>query len=115
MRAANPDLRAVTVVRYPARRGPGDTAEMQKALAASLESGQCRIVADMSGCAFLYSCSFTCLLRALQRARECGGDLRLCGPGWGKGGRFGRLLDALGLEEVFETFETEAEAVRSFR
>ncbi len=54
-------------------------ATMKRALQALLEAGRTKLVVDLSGITYIDSTGLGELVRSMKRARELGGDLRLCG------------------------------------
>lgn len=78
-------------------------------LAAQLSHGASRLVLDMRGVTFLDSASLGQLIAARKRALDRGGDLRII-----PGSRVRELLALTQLDRVFEVFEDELSAVRSF-
>jgi anti-sigma B factor antagonist len=52
---------------------------MKRALQALLEAGRTKLVVDLSGITYIDSTGLGELVRSMKRARELGGDLRLCG------------------------------------
>ncbi|MCA1559727.1 MAG: STAS domain-containing protein [Acidobacteria bacterium] len=72
--------------------------------------GCVRIVVDLAGVTYIDSSGVGMLAAKLKTVRESGGDMRLVHLT----SRSQRLLGMMKLVTVFETFENEAEAVRSF-
>ena len=72
--------------------------------------GRVRIVVDLGGVTFIDSSGVGMMAAKLKTVRESGGDMRLLHLT----SRSQRLLGMMKLMTVFETFEDEASAVRSF-
>lgn len=53
---------------------------LRKQLHAIVDSGQCRIVVDLSATEFIDSSGLGALISGLKVARQAGGDLRIAGP-----------------------------------
>lgn len=82
-------------------RGDLDVASadsFQAALAAALEAGDVRVVVDLAELAFIDSSGLGALIRALKRARERGGGVRVenVSP------TVRRVFEITGLVEVFD-------------
>jgi anti-sigma B factor antagonist len=72
--------------------------------------GRLKIVLDLSQVTYIDSCGLGALVGKFVSVRRKGGDLKLLNPS----PRSERVIDISGLMNVFETFESEAEAVSSF-
>jgi anti-sigma B factor antagonist len=75
-----------------------------------IDRGQVRIVVDLAGVTYIDSSGVGMMAAKLKRVRESGGDMRLAHLT----SRSQRLLGMLKLKTVFETFDDEESAVRSF-
>jgi anti-sigma B factor antagonist len=75
-----------------------------------LERGRVKIVVDLGGVTYIDSSSVGMLIGKLKNVRESGGDIRLLHVTT----RGQRLFGMLKIRTLFEAFEDEAEAVRSF-
>jgi anti-sigma B factor antagonist len=75
-----------------------------------LERGRVKIVVDLGGVTYIDSSSVGMLIGKLKNVRESGGDIRLLHVTT----RGQRLFAMLKIRTLFEAFEDEAEAVRSF-
>ena len=76
-----------------------------------LHEGHVRILVNLDGVTFIDSSGVGMLVARLQTVREKGGAMKLVN---GAGSRNQRLLSMLKLNVVFEIFEDEASALRSF-
>ena len=72
--------------------------------------GQFRLVVDLAEVTYIDSSGIGMMAAKLKRARDSGGDMRLVHLT----SRSQRLLGMMKLMTVFETFEDEVAAVRSF-
>lgn len=73
-------------------------------------AGKTRFVVDLGGVEYIDSAGLGELVRAMKRAREGGGDVRLCrlcGPVL-------RIFEITGLNKAFAVYPTREEAVASF-
>lgn len=75
-----------------------------------LDQGRVKIVVDLGGVSFIDSSGVGMLVGKLQSVRAKGGDIRLLHVTT----RGQRLFGMLKILTVFEVFEDEAQAVRSF-
>ncbi|MBI3031660.1 MAG: STAS domain-containing protein [Candidatus Rokubacteria bacterium] len=83
---------------------------MSRVLQEHLDAGEIRLVLDLGGLTYVDSSGLGEMLRALKRAREGGGDLRLCGL-------FGyalRIFEMTGLDKVLAVYATRQEALTSW-
>jgi anti-sigma B factor antagonist len=72
--------------------------------------GRVKIVADLNGVSYIDSSGVGMMAAKLKTVREVGGDIRLLNLN----ARGQRLFSLAKLRMAFETFDDEAEAVRSF-
>lgn len=104
-------LKRVDVITVSGRLDGGSASRLQEVLEASLNSGRYRLVVDVSGVDPISSAGLEVLVAARDRARRSnGGDLILVGASPG----IRRALELAGLDGIFETFETPADAVNRF-
>ena len=87
----------------------GDLAFGRK-IAECAAAGIVKIVVDLGGVTFIDSSGIGMLAAKLKHVRERGGDIRLVHLT----SRSQRLLGTMKLMMVFESYETEAEAVKSY-
>lgn len=101
----------VSIVELPGRlvRGAA-TAALRHSIQGLLDSGQARILLDMTQLTFLDSAGLGDLVDCHRRVAETGGALRLLGPS----ARILELLDITQLTALFESFEDESAALASF-
>ena len=79
-------------------------------VAGLIDRGRIKIVVDLGGVTYIDSSGVGMMAAKLKRIRDRGGDMRLVHLT----SRSQRLLGMLKLMTVFETYEDEASAVRSF-
>ncbi len=105
------ERRDVTILVLEGRlvEGPGDR-QLQEATEVLLESRRLRVVVDLSSVTTIDSRGLGELVTSEQRIREAGGRLKLIHPT----DRVVRVLDIAQVLPLFEVFETEEDAVRSF-
>jgi anti-sigma B factor antagonist len=73
--------------------------------------GRVKIVLDLRGVTYIDSCGLGSIVGKFVSVRRKGGDVKLLNLS----PRSHRVIDISGLLRVFETFESESEAVSSFR
>lgn len=89
--------------------GEGDVV-LRDRVHALLEEGKRRILLNLEKVSYMDSAGIGELVACYKRAREKGGTVKLLRPS----GKVQDLLQLTKLEEVFETFDNENEAVASF-
>lgn len=89
--------------------GEGDVV-LRDRVHALLEEGKKRILLNLEKVSYMDSAGIGELVACYKRAREKGGTLKLLKPS----GKVQDLLQLTKLEEVFETFDSEKEALASF-
>ena len=105
-----PAERDVTVVR-PGRRLTMVTApQFVAAVSELVAGGQARLVVDLAGTEFVDSSGLGALVSCLKKARQAGGDLRLCGAGE----QVSMVLDLTNLARVLPSRPSVAEAIADF-
>ena len=75
-----------------------------------LDSGKTRILLNLEKISYMDSAGIGELVACYKRAREKGGTVRLLKPS----GKVYDLLQLTKLEEVFDTFNDESEAIKAF-
>ncbi len=83
---------------------------MSRVLQEHLDAGETRLVLDLGGLTYVDSPGLGEMLKALKRAREAGGDLRLCGLY----GYVLRIFEMTGLDKVLAVYATRQEALTSW-
>jgi len=75
-----------------------------------LDAGRTRLVLDLGDVSYIDSAGLGEVVRAMKRAREVGGDLRLCGLR----GDVLRIFEITGLGKAISVYPTREEAVASW-
>ena len=75
-----------------------------------LDAGKSKILLNLQGVTYMDSAGIGELVACYKRAREKGGSVRLLNPS----GKVSDLLQLTKLEQVFDTFRDEKEALKSF-
>jgi anti-anti-sigma factor len=89
--------------------GEGDVV-LRETIDKSLKEGRKKLVLNLSRVSYMDSAGIGELVACYKRAREAGGHLKLLNPS----GKVYDLLQLTKLEEIFETFRDEKEALESF-
>jgi len=104
------EVKGVTLLEVSGRIDSINVHELGEALNARIEAGDAQIVVDLSGVEYVSFVGLRELVVALKKVKRGTGDLRLAGPSQ-------RVVDTLklaGVEELFETFPNQVEAMGSF-
>lgn len=83
---------------------------LERALARAIEGGRVEIVVSCAGVTFLSSTGMGALIQFLQKARAQGGDIRFCHMQ----DNALTVLTMLGLQNIFQVFHEEEEAIASY-
>lgn len=75
-----------------------------------LNAGRVKLVLDLGSIEYIDSAGLGEIVRAMKRAREAGGDLRLCGVH----GQVGKIIEITGLHKAIAVYSTREEAVASW-
>ena len=89
--------------------GEGDVL-LRETVETLLKEGRSKIVLNLARISYMDSAGIGELVACYKRSRERGGQLKLLNPS----GKVYDLLQLTKLEEIFETFRDEGEAIQSF-
>jgi anti-sigma B factor antagonist len=89
--------------------GEGDVM-LRETVEELLKGGNSKIVLNLSRISYMDSAGIGELVACYKRSREKGGHLKLLNPS----GKVYDLLQLTKLEEIFETYKDEGEAIQSF-
>lgn len=89
--------------------GEGDVL-LRETIETLLKEGRSKIVLNLARISYMDSAGIGELVACYKRSREKGGELKLLNPS----GKVYDLLQLTKLEEIFETFRDEGEAIQSF-
>ncbi len=89
--------------------GEGDVV-LRETVETLLKEGRSKIVLNLARISYMDSAGIGELVACYKRSRERGGQLKLLNPS----GKVYDLLQLTKLEEIFETFRDEGEAIQSF-
>jgi anti-anti-sigma factor len=84
--------------------------DLRDRIAATVDEGRLKLVIDMADLTFVDSCGIGILISKLVSIRRRGGDLRLLNVT----ARGQHLLEITRLEDVFQRYTSETEAIASF-
>jgi anti-anti-sigma factor len=85
--------------------------EFQECLAALLEEGKVKIIADMSELEYIAAAGLGTIMGEFNEARNGGGDLILCGMS----PKIRNLFDMLGFSRLLTIYGDQEEAARKFK
>ncbi|TDI12573.1 MAG: anti-sigma factor antagonist [Acidobacteria bacterium] len=89
--------------------GEGDVL-LRETVETLIKEGRSKIVLNLARISYMDSAGIGELVACYKRSREKGGQLKLLNPS----GKVYDLLQLTKLEEIFETFRDEGEAIQSF-
>src|SRR3989338_5792276 len=75
-----------------------------------INAGRIKLVLDLESIEYIDSAGLGEIVRAMKRARDAGGDLRLCGVH----GQVGKIIEITGLNKAIAVYSTREEAVASW-
>lgn len=105
------EYKRVDLVEVNGRIDSSTAPQLEKALQSIIDEGRYRIVVDMSGVDFMSSAGLRALLSAVKQVRRFNrGDLRLANVQT----KVAKAFELAGLNEVFQFFENDVDAVGSF-
>ena len=84
---------------------------MRQVIEELLDAGKTRLVVDLRGITYIDSAGLGELVRGMKRAREAGGDLRLCGVRR----EVLRIFKMTGLNKAIALYPTRKKAAASWR
>lgn len=111
MRIERLESGAVTVLRLQGEIDDVGMNELRLALMGCIQDQRVNVVLNMSGVPFVSYMGVGVLVERLRQVRACGGDLRLVGVNL----YTQRLFRMVGVTRVFQTCETETQAIQSFQ
>ena len=89
--------------------GEGDVV-LRETVESLLKEGRTKLVLNLSRISYMDSAGIGELVACYKRSRDKGGHLKLLNPS----GKVYDLLQLTKLEEIFETYRDEGEAIQSF-
>lgn len=102
---------SVTTLRLQGDLDEGSVPELRITLLDLLRDGDCNLVVNLTGVAFVSYMGVGILVERLRQFRTAGGDIKLAGMNL----YTQRLFRMVGVTSLFETFDTEAQAVRVYQ
>ncbi|MDI7276323.1 MAG: STAS domain-containing protein [Anaerolineae bacterium] len=107
---ATRELAGAAVIRAAGRLDALVSPELDQAISQVVEGGQVRLVVDCTDVSYISSSCLRVLLLGARRARELGGDLKLCCLSE----RVQQIFALAGFDLVFDLCPSEDEAVAAF-
>lgn len=111
LKVTTKEYKRVDLIQVVGRIDSSTAPQLEKALQKNIDEGRYRIVVEMSGVEFMSSAGLRALLSAVKQVRRFNrGDLRLAGvhP------KVKKAFDLAGLNQLFEFFDNDVDAVGSF-
>lgn len=105
--SAQPSSNGIAVVNVQGEVDVYTAPKLKEEIHNRLDSGENKVVVDLTNVAYMDSSGLGVLIGALKRAREEGGDLMVASPN----PRISRILDVTGLSRIFNVRATMQEAV----
>lgn len=100
----------VDLVKINGRVDSSTAPQLGEALNEQFGSGTNNLVLDLADVDYMSSAGLREMVAALKKAKQSGGDLRLCTPSE----RVLEVLDLAGLDSIFQIFDDQVAAVGSF-
>ena len=100
----------VDVVEVVGRITSENASEFDAVLAELIDKGRYELVLDLSAVSYMSSAGLRALVGALRTCKRYSGDVRLANIS----DRVKEVLDLAGLASVFQTFDSQVDAVGSF-
>jgi anti-sigma B factor antagonist len=101
----------ITVLKLSGRLILDNCSELRDAVDALVEQGRPKVVLDVQDVTYIDSAGLGVLASKYLSVRRAGGDIKLVHLG----ARSAHVLDITHLDRIFETFDSEDEAIRSFQ
>jgi anti-anti-sigma factor len=100
-----------TLVRPQGRLDAASAPLLDQELQQHLADGHTQILIDLSGTRYINSNGLRVLLRASQAIRRQGGRMKICCLG----ARLADIFSMAGFDQLFEIYETRAQAEQAFK
>lgn len=110
MQITDSEVKCVTLIEVSGHVDSKSAPQLAAYLLEAVKNGKTNIVLDLEKVSWLSSSALREIITARDLCRAKGGDLRLANPS----AEAGEVLDLARLSAIFEIFDTQAEAVRSF-
>ncbi len=104
------EMNRVVLIALAGRIDSSNATQLGEAFNTWFGKGRNNLVVDLEKVDYISSAGLRELVSALKRARQEGGDLRLCAPP----ARVREVLELAGLTSVFAIYDTQVLAVGSF-
>jgi anti-sigma B factor antagonist len=100
----------VAVLEVQGRIDSSTAGELGEALTSVIDDGYNQVVLDIAGVDYMSSAGLRELVSALKKLRNTSGDMRIAQVKE----RVYEVLELSGLHTIFQIFDSQAEAIRSF-
>lgn len=101
-----------TIIEAPEQFTHRNQNDLMARVLRSLEQGRTQLVLDLSLCTFMDSAAIGEVMGCYDSCQKAGGALKILGP---VPGRIRRFIEHSGLNQILEIFDTETDALDSFR
>jgi anti-sigma B factor antagonist len=104
------EMRRVTLLEINGRIDSTNASKLGESLNEQIDAGRHHIVVDLSRVEYMSSAGLRELVAALKKVKKLTGDLRIASPS----PRVKEVFDLAGLDEIFQIYATQVEAVGSY-
>jgi anti-anti-sigma factor len=104
------EFNRVDLIKVAGRIDSSTAPQLGETFNARFDAGTNNLVLDLFEVDYMSSAGLREMVAALKRAKQGGGDLRLCTPSE----RVVEVLDLAGLDSIFQVFDDQVAAVGSF-
>ncbi|MBC7871232.1 MAG: STAS domain-containing protein [Chitinophagaceae bacterium] len=103
-------LEKVTLVEVKGRVDSMNANQLGEALSGEIDGGNILIVLDLSGVDYMSSAGLREIVSALKKVKRATGDVRIAQPSE----RVREVLEMAGLDTIFQIYENQDTAVKSY-
>ncbi len=103
-------LEEVLVLEFDGEIDAGNAPDLKKALVETIESGEKHLLIDMSRISYIDSLGIGTFISSLSTATKAGATFKICSLSV----FLNRIFDLTRLKKVFDVYESEEEALKSY-
>lgn len=104
------DRNGIAIITPEGRIDSSNAHELRRALGSILDANNTNLVIDLHNVDYISSAGLREIVSAFKRARQQGGDVRLCSANL----RVREVFELAGLNSIMELFESQDEALSSY-
>lgn len=104
------NVESATLVEVSGRVDSMTAIQFGEGISSPIDSGETKIVLDLSGVDYMSSAGLREIVTALKKAKRIGGDIRIAQPS----DRVLEVLEMAGLDTIVQIFPTQNEAFESY-